>query len=54
MDIVLDFMRKNNTGVCNKTGLSFEGVIEHFIIGADETCLQANADRNVRISGGCG
>ena len=51
VDIALDLMRMNNTGVCNKTGLSFEDVIEHFIIGADETCLQADADGNVRIIG---
>ena len=54
MDVALDFMRKNTTGVCNKTGLSFEEVIENFIIGADKTCLQANADSNLWIIGNFG
>ena len=51
IDIALNFTRKKNIGVYNKTGLSFEEVIDHFIIGADKTCLQANVDGSVRIIG---
>ena len=33
-------MRHMNTAVCNSTGESFGEVIQHFIYGGDETCMQ--------------
>ena len=50
-----DFLRTHNLGVCQKTGKNFEEVIAHFIIGGDKTCLQADADGDVKIVGefGC-
>ena len=37
-----------------KSGLPFEEVMEHFLIGLEETCLVADADGNVKILGGFG
>ena len=42
---------RENTGVCNKTGKSFGELIDHFILGGDETNLIADADGEVRIVG---
>jgi hypothetical protein len=39
----VDFLREKNTGRCKKTGRLFGEVIEHFIVGGDETCFIANA-----------
>jgi hypothetical protein len=50
----LALLREKNTGVCNKTGKQFGEVIEHFILGADETCLIADADGDLRILGEAG
>lgn len=47
----LKFLREKNTGVCRKTGKSFGELIEHFIIGGDETCLIADADGDMKIIG---
>lgn len=47
----LQFLREKNTGVCRKTGKSFGELIEHFIIGGDETCLIADADGDMKIVG---
>ena len=53
-DKALRFLREKNTGVCNKTGKSFGEVIEHFVLGGDETCLMADADGELRIMGEAG
>ena len=47
----LFFLRTKNTGVCNKTGKSFVELIDHFILGSDETNLIADADGKLRIVG---
>jgi hypothetical protein len=47
----LCFLRTKNTGVCNKTGKSFGELIDHFILGGDETNLIADADGELRIVG---
>ncbi len=44
-------MQEKNTVVCNKTGKSFREIIEYFILGGNETCLIADADRDLRIVG---
>jgi hypothetical protein len=44
-------LREKNTGVCRRTGKSFGELIEHFIIGGDETNLIADADGTMRIIG---
>ena len=47
----LCFLRTKNTGVCNKTEKSFGELIDHFILGGDETNLIADADGDLRIVG---
>ena len=37
----LDCMRIMNTGVCKSTGKNFGEVIQHFVYGGNETCMQA-------------
>ncbi len=47
-------MPSNSVGsncVCNKIDKSFGEVIEYFILGGNETCLIADADRDLRIVG---
>jgi hypothetical protein len=43
-------LRNRNTGVCRKSGKAFEELMDHFILGGDETCLLAS-DGTVRIIG---
>ena len=50
----ISFLRENNTGVCNKTGKQFGELIEHFIVGGDETCLIADADGDLKVIGKAG
>ena len=50
-DRSLDILRAKNTGLCKKSGLPFEEVMEHFLIGLDEACLIADADGNIKILG---
>jgi hypothetical protein len=47
----LCFLQTKNTGVCNKTGKSFGELIDHFILGSDETNLVADADGDLKIVG---
>ena len=47
----LDFLRKHNTGVCQKTGKSFGEIIDHFVVGANEACLMTDNHGNFRIIG---
>ena len=42
VDKAYDFLRKKNTGVCRHTGKTFGELIDHFVVGADETNLQAD------------
>ena len=39
---VLDELRRHNTGLCKHTGKTFGEVIDHFVVGGDETCLLAS------------
>ena len=50
-DRAVSMIREKNTGVCNHSGLPFKDVMEHFRIGLDEACLQADADGDVKILG---
>ena len=50
----LDFLRKHNTGTCPKTGKTFGELIEHFVLGGDETNLMADNDGNMKIVGELG
>ena len=47
----LKFLREKNAGRCRKSGRHFGEVIQHFIIGGDETCLMADVDGDVNIVG---
>ena len=47
----MSILREKNTGVCNKTGETFGELMEHFIIGGDETNLIADADGDMKIIG---
>ena len=47
----MKFLREKNAGRCRKSGRHFGEVIQHFIIGGDETCLMADADGDVKIIG---
>jgi len=47
----LCFLRTKNTRECNKTGKLFGELINHFILGGDETNLIADADGELRIVG---
>ena len=51
VDKALDLLRDKNTGLCRKSGKSFGELIQHFVIGGDETCLPADADVDVKIIG---
>jgi hypothetical protein len=46
----LDYLQRMNTGTCQKTGKTFREVIQHFVIGGDETCFMAS-DGEVRVIG---
>jgi hypothetical protein len=50
----LRYLREKNTGVCRLTGKSFGELIDHFIVGGDETCLMADADGDLKILGEVG
>ena len=47
----LNFVCNKNTGRCRKSGRHFGEVVQHFIIGGDETCLMADVDGDVNIVG---
>jgi hypothetical protein len=53
-EAALNFLRQNNTGVCNHTGKLFGEVIQHFVIGGDEACLMADDHGDLRIIGAAG
>eukprot|EP00961_Rhodomonas_salina_P138502 1863046-Rhodomonas_salina.1 len=42
-DNVIRQLKVLNTGLCKRSGKPFDEVIEHFIVGGDETCLLASA-----------
>ena len=50
-DSALNELRKRNVGVCNLTGKSFGELIQHFIVGGDETCLMAAENGAVKVYG---
>ena len=50
----LNFLREKNKRVCRKTGKHFGELIEHFVIGGDETNLIADADGDLKIIGDAG
>ena len=43
-------MRIKNTELCPKTGRTSGELMDHFVLGEDETCLLAS-DGDVRITG---
>ena len=43
MDAAFNLLRTRNTGRCRKSGKTFGEVIHHFLIGGDETGVQASA-----------
>ena len=47
----MNILRERNTGVCRVTGKTFGELIEHFIIGGDETNLICDADGDMKIAG---
>ncbi len=47
----LDDLRRRNLGVCNLTGKTFDELIRHFMVGGDETCMQACANGVVQVVG---
>ena len=50
-DWSLDFLRKKNTGICKKSGLPFENVIEHFLLGLNKACLMGQVNGSIKIIG---
>jgi hypothetical protein len=36
-------IRKRNVGTCNQTGKTFGELIQHFVVGGDETCIMSSA-----------
>ena len=50
----LNFLREKNTGTCKRTGKHFGELIEHFVIGMDETNLIADADGDLKVLGEVG
>jgi hypothetical protein len=48
-DSALDELRRRNTGLCNKTGKTFGELIQHFIVGGDETCFMPCEQRTVKV-----
>ena len=56
MDAAFDELREKNTGVCPagpEKGKTFGELMDHFVLGGDETCLMAS-DGTVKIIGGKG
>jgi hypothetical protein len=53
-DSCLDELKKRNTGLCQLTGLKFDELIHHFIVGADETCMMACEDGKILVIGSAG
>lgn len=49
--MALNQLRMLNTGLCQKSGKTFGELIDHFVIGADEACLLADAHGSVKILG---
>ena len=54
VEAALNFLREKNTGVCRKTGKTFGELIDHFLIGADETCMMADSNGDLKIVGSKG
>ena len=50
----LTFLCRHKNGVCLKTSLSFGDLIDHYIIGIDETCLMTDASGDLKIFGEVG
>jgi hypothetical protein len=38
----LNLLCKMSSGICQRTGKTFGEVIQHFVLGGDETCFQAS------------
>ena len=47
----LAFLRKHNTGTCPVSGKTFGEVIDHFVVGGDETCLMSDSNGDLKIVG---
>ena len=51
VDHIYNLVREKNTGVCSKTGKSFGELIQQYIVGLDEMCLQGDAHGSCTIIG---
>jgi hypothetical protein len=49
VDEVYNYLRKKNTGLCQKTGKTFGEVMPEFLLGLDEMCLMSDAHGNLRV-----
>jgi hypothetical protein len=49
VDEVFQYLRVNNTGLCQLSGKTFGEVMPNFIIGLDEMCLMSDAHGNLRV-----
>jgi hypothetical protein len=45
----LDFLRRENSGLCKTSGKTFGELIDYFVVGADETCMMSDGNGNVKI-----
>jgi hypothetical protein len=49
VDEVYDYLRKKNTGLCQKTDKIFGEVMPEFLLGLDKLCLMSDAHGNLRV-----
>ena len=49
-EAALEFLRVSNTGLCKVSGVAFGELIQHFIVGGDESCIIAS-DGTTKIFG---
>lgn len=49
VDEVYNYLRTNNTGMCQKSGKTFGEVMPHFLIGLDEMCLMSDSHGDLRV-----
>ena len=48
---MINELRKNNVGVCKKTGNNFGQLMQNFVLALDGAFIMADAGRNFRIIG---
>ena len=49
VDEVHNYLRTNNTGMCQKSGKTFGEVMPQFLIGLDEMCLMSDSHGDLRV-----